>query len=95
MPRVRVPLELAAGKLIFAIQREWNAEAGGPGGAESEEVMHSAHALLKAARAGSLARVLAGATVSAYLGRSWVNAHPRVWPYAQVLECVALGPLDS
>ncbi|GAB3766671.1 hypothetical protein GCM10028796_26340 [Ramlibacter monticola] len=94
MPRVVVPLELAAAKLIVAIQREWNAEAGGPGGAESEEVMRSAHALRRAARAGTLAGVLGSASVSQYLGRSWVNSHPRVWPSVQVLECMALAPID-
>ena len=94
MPRVVVPLELAAAKLIVVIQREWNAEAGGPGGAESEEVMRSAHALLKAARAGSLHSVLGSASVAQYLGRTWVNSHPRVWPHVQVLECVALAPID-
>jgi hypothetical protein len=93
MLRPDASLEFAAEKLIFAIQREWAAEAGGPGAAESEEVVHSAHALRKAAREGSLGRLLGSGSVGQYLGRGWVNAHPRVWPYVQVLECVAMEPL--
>jgi hypothetical protein len=55
MPRARSSLEIAAGKLISAIQREWSAEAGELSASASEEVMHSSHALLAAAKGDSLA----------------------------------------
>lgn len=90
MPRVRDPLELAAGKLVSAIQREWGAEAGEPAAAASEEVMHSSHSLLQAAKQGSIAGVVGSGSVSAYLGEQWVRSHPRVWPHIQALEALAL-----
>jgi DNA-binding transcriptional LysR family regulator len=95
MPRTRAPLEIAAGKLISAIQREWSAEAGELSAPASEEVMHSSHTLLAAAKAGSLVSVVGSGTVSEYLGKEWVKAHPRVWPHIQVLESVALGETDA
>ena len=95
MPRARSSLEIAAGKLISAIQREWSAEAGELSASASEEVMHSSHALLAAAKGGSLASVVGAGTVSDYLGKEWVNAHPRVWPHIQILESVALGESDA
>ena len=91
MSRNRTPVEAAAGKLISAVQREWSAEAGDPASAASESVMNSSHALLQAAKAGSIAPVLGSGTVSDFLGKQWVQAHPNVWPHIQVLEALALG----
>jgi hypothetical protein len=91
MARRRAPLEVAAGKLISAIQREWGAGAGEESSGTSEEVMHTSHALLQAAKSGSLAGVLGTRTVVEFLGKQWVHAHPRVWPHIQVLEALALG----
>jgi hypothetical protein len=91
MTGIRTPLEIAAGKLISAIQREWSAEAGGPCAGASEQVMHASHGLLQAAKSGSLEPVLGSQSVSDFLGREWVQAHSRVWPHIQVLESVALG----
>jgi hypothetical protein len=95
MPRNRSPLEIAAGKLIVAIQKEWHAEAGEASSALTEKVMHSSHSLLSAAKAGSLASVVGSGSVSEFLGKQWVQAHPRVWPHIQVLEAVALGERDA
>lgn len=95
MPRTRAPLEIAAGKLISAIQREWSDEAGDLSAPASEEVMHSSHALLAAAKAGSLVSVIGSGTVSEYLGEEWVKAHPRIWPHIQVLQAVASGEADA
>ena len=64
----RTPLEASAGKLISAVQREWHAEAGEPSAAESEEVMHSCHGLLQAAKNGSLAAILGSKTIAQFLG---------------------------
>ena len=91
MPRARTPLELAVGKLTSAIQREWSAEVGEPSAALTEQVMHASHSLLQAAKAGSIASVVGSGSVSEFLGKQWVHAHPRVWPCIQVLEAVALG----
>lgn len=91
MPRNRSPLEVAAGNLISAIQREWQAEAGEPASVVSEGVMNSSHALLQAAKAGSIARAIGSGSVSEFLGKQWVQSHPRVWPHIQVLEAVAFG----
>jgi hypothetical protein len=88
MPRHRTPLEVAAGKLISAIQREWDAEVGTPESVVSEEVMHAAHSLLQAAKADSMASVIGTGSVSDFLGKPWVHAHPQVWPYIQMLESV-------
>ncbi|RSZ37250.1 MULTISPECIES: hypothetical protein [unclassified Variovorax] len=87
MTRSRTPLEAAAGKLIAAIQKEWGIEAGEPGSAESEKVMHAAHGLLQAAaKSGSIAGVIGSGSVSTFLGEQWVQAHPRVLPYIAALE---------
>ena len=95
MPRSRTPLELAAGKLISAIQREWGAEAGEPASAASEEVLHHSHDLLQAAKTGSIKAATGASTVVEFLGKAWVAAHPRVWPHIQVLESLELGAADA
>lgn len=91
MPRARTTLEVAAGRLISAIQREWGTEAGESSAEASEKVMHASHSLLQAAKAGSIAIVVGSGSVSEFLGKQWVHAHPKVWPYIQGLEAVALG----
>lgn len=89
------PLEQAVGKLISRIQREWIAESGEADSEQSEEVMDAAHRLLQAAKTDSLVALLGNRTVSVYLGSSWVSAHPKVWPYIQVVEAAALGQLNE
>jgi hypothetical protein len=91
MTRTRTPLELAAGKLIVAIQKEWGAELGEPGSAAPEEVMHASHDLLQAAKAGALVNLPGSASVSEFLGVQWLQAHPSVRPYVQALETAASG----
>lgn len=89
MPRDRTSLEKAAGKLISAIQREWTAELGEPQADASEAAMHASHSLLQAASAfGSIARVIGESSVSEFLGRGWVDAHPNVLPSIRALEFV-------
>jgi hypothetical protein len=92
MPRDRSPLEVAAGKLITAIQQEWHAELGETCATASEEVMHTAHLLLQAAKeCDSIASVIGNSSVSAFLGEQWVSEHPKVWPQIQALEAAASG----
>lgn len=54
MTKQRTPLERAAGKLILAVQQQWDAELGEPSADVSEEVMHNSHDLLSSAKDGSL-----------------------------------------
>jgi len=90
MPRDRTSLEKAAGKLISAIQREWTAELGDPQADASEAVMHASHSLLQAASAsGSISSVIGEGSLSGFLGRAWVDAHPNVLPSIHALESVA------
>lgn len=92
MPKQRTVLEASAGKLISAIQREWGADAGESTSDVSEQVMHSAHALLAAAaKSGSLEQVLAGRTINDYLGPLWVRRHPAVVPAIRALELAQRG----
>jgi len=86
MPKHRTPLEAAAGQLVLAIQKEWNAEIGEPTAARSEEVMDLSQTLLQAATTGSLANALASKSVSTFLGEQWVREHPAVLPYVEALE---------
>lgn len=87
MTRARTPIEAAAGKLIAAIQKEWDIEAGEPEAAASESVMHAAHDLLQAASEfGSIANAIGSGSVSTFLGAQWVEVHPRVLPYIAALE---------
>lgn len=87
----RSPVEIAAGKLISAVQREWHAEAGEASEPMSEEVMGACHDLLKAAKVGSLNKALGGKTVAQFLGEAWVASHPMVLPAIQALEASANG----
>jgi hypothetical protein len=91
MPRTRTPLETAAGKLVSAISKEWSLEAGETGAELTERVMHTSHSLLNAARQGSIAGVIGSGTVSAFLGKQWVESHPNVWPSIHELERVSLS----
>jgi len=92
MPRNRTPLEKAAGMLIAAIQKEWVEEMGGPTAAASERVMHASHLLLQAASAsGSVSSVVGTASVSDFLGQSWVDTHPSVLPFIRTLEETEAG----
>jgi len=95
MPRTRTPLEVAAGKLISAIQREWGAEAGDPASVASEQVMHASHELLQAAKVGSIESVIGSGSVSEFLGKQWVNAHPNVCPYIEALEDLSFRVKDA
>ena len=87
MPKQRTDLEKAAGALISAVQREWVVESGDAGAPVSEEVMHSCHSLLQAAKIeGGLRDKLGGTSVTDYLGRAWVRRHPSVLPAINLLE---------
>jgi hypothetical protein len=86
MPKHRGELEAATGRLISAIQREWNAEAGEELATESETVMHMSHGLLLAAKSQTLDAELGGRTVAQYLGEDWVRSHPDVVRVVQELQ---------
>jgi hypothetical protein len=80
MPKLRTEVEAVAGRLILAIQKEWHNELGEESASESEEIMHTSHYLLQAAKANTLTSLLGGRTIAQFLGSSWVGRHPRVIP---------------
>ena len=86
MSPARTPIEIAAGKLISAIQKEWTAELGEPCAAQSERAMNRAHDLLQAAKTGAVRECLNGQTVAQFLGQNWVMQHARVLPSITNLE---------
>lgn len=78
MKKQRTLLELAAGKLIVAVQQQWHLEAGEPGDAVSEQAMHKCHDLLSASKTETHEQLLRGGSVADFIGRAWVRAHPGV-----------------
>lgn len=86
--------EMAAGKLISAIQKEWNKESSEPEANFSEEVMYTAHNLLQARTADSARILLEGSTLRQYLGEVWISQHPDVLPAVERMEAV-LKPYAS
>jgi hypothetical protein len=89
MKSARSPIEVAAGQLILAIQKEWNARLGAPDSAAGEQVMSAAHDLLKAAKTGTLADVVGSSSISRFLGTDWIQAHPLIVTYVSALENAA------
>ncbi|WP_160153106.1 hypothetical protein [Microbulbifer sp. ALW1] len=86
MPREKSDSEKAAGKLISAIQKEWNEEAGTPQAEQSEGVMDLAHELLQARTGKAMEALLASRSISEYLGEFWVRRHPSVSSAVHSLE---------
>lgn len=89
MTRSGTPLEAAAGKLIAAIQKEWDAEIGETESGVSEKVMHEAHALLQAAsKFGSITNVIGSGSVSTYPGEPCLRpARSKLRLFAHLLTC--------
>lgn len=86
MPRNRTEIGMAAGMLIFSIQREWNREMGTEQGHISEQVMNLAHELPHAEAAGTIRSTLGSRSVTDYLGPLWGRRHPSVMPSIERLE---------
>ena len=78
MKKNKSQLEINAGKLISAIQKEWHNEAGEPESELSEEVMDKGHDLLQASKNNNISVVLNGMSVTQYLGDIWVHKHSSV-----------------
>ena len=78
MAKDKNKIEIAAGNLISAIQKEWNNEIGEPEAVTSEEIMNKGHDLLKGAKNNNLENVLKGMSVSQFLGDMWVQKHQSV-----------------
>ncbi|GLQ99395.1 hypothetical protein [Dyella mobilis] len=85
MPRDRSDLELAIGKLIVMVQREWQEECGDPEAKESLSVMYRCHDLLRAAKADELKDFLNGRSLAGYLGGLWLGTHPNVTPSVEAV----------
>ncbi len=90
MPRSRSEEELAAGKLISAIQKEWGKEQGERTADITEEVMDLAHDLLNARSSDRMLEILGSRSIGEYLGELWLVRHPSVLPAIEQLES-ALG----
>jgi len=78
MVKEKNKLEIAAGKLISAIQKEWNTELGEPEAEISEEIMNKGHDLLEGAKNNNLEGLLKGMSVTQFLGDLWVHKHQGV-----------------
>ena len=78
MKKPKSKLEVAAGKLISAIQKEWGAETGELVADQSEEVISKGHSLLCGSKNGNVEAVLDGRSVTQFLGDLWVHRHPNV-----------------
>ena len=68
MPKTRTEAEIAAGKLVSAVQKEWGSELGTSAAGTTEHVLSLAHDLLQATKAGNLNSALSSATVPQFLG---------------------------
>ncbi len=86
MPKKKTSIEIATGKLISAIQKEWGEELGESNVEASEDVMDRGHNLLQAAKNYEIIDVLGGLSVTQYLGEIWVRRHPSVKEYIAILE---------
>ena len=86
MARDRTESQIAAGKLISSIQKEWGLELGTPSADASERVMDLAHELLQAGSGQAMNAVLGELTLTQYLGDIWVARHPSVRPAIADLE---------
>ena len=86
MPRTKTPQQIAAGKLVSAIQKVQSFRSGTPQWHEADAVMNRAHSLHMASVLGTLSAELAGNTVAGYLGADWVACHPGVVLAAKQLE---------
>jgi hypothetical protein len=80
MPRKRTPTQVAAGKLVSAVQRVWTEQLGEVVAKQNEQVVHRAHELLAAVTRGDTMSLLESRSVIAFLGHAWVRAHPEVMP---------------
>ena len=86
MGKEKNKIEIAVGKLISVIQKEWNNEAGEPESEESEEIMDKGHDLLEGAKNNNIEGVLKGKSVSQFLGDIWVHKHQGVKESIRKLE---------
>src|ERR1700722_10173777 len=86
MPRKKTATDLAAGRMVLAIQKVWGSRLGTDKAAEAEAAMNRAHDLHQAARRGTLENLLGISTAADYVGRGWVECHPGVKQAAESLE---------
>lgn len=93
MTRSKSLIEVAAGHLISAIQKEWNEELGTEQAAKSESVMYLAHDLLNACKRNDLGKLLGSKSIEEFLGQNWVQVHPYVQPAIAALQDAREFPL--
>lgn len=86
MPKVKSDLEMATGKLISLIQREWGESTGESDSDFIQDLMDRAHDLLQAKNKVGMSEVLDGLTVKRYLGEVWLKERPAVSQQVELLE---------
>ncbi|MFT5176898.1 MAG: hypothetical protein ACI8W7_005098, partial [Gammaproteobacteria bacterium] len=85
MARTKSETRRLAGKLTSAVQKEWGVALGEDIAICTERVLHKSHDLL-CDSPSQLKKVLAGDSVSEYLGEKWLVSHPDVKPRIAALE---------
>jgi len=86
MKKNKSQLDIATGRLISAVQKEWGAELGESHAKFSENVLDAAHDLRQAGSPEAIKELLGNRDVSQFLGELWVRGHPSVKAAIQSLE---------
>ncbi|MCZ4303194.1 hypothetical protein O4G98_00460 [Zoogloeaceae bacterium G21618-S1] len=86
MTNKRTGAQMAAGKLISAIQKEWGNELGDAIAQSTEKVMDLAHELLQERTPERMRILLKNRTLTEYLGEHWVKHHPSTESAIAALE---------
>lgn len=86
MTKNKSQLDIATGRHISAVQKEWGAELGESHAEFSENVLDAAHDLRQAGSPEAIKELLGNRDVSQFLGELWVRRHPSVKAAIQSLE---------
>jgi len=92
MPRKKTATDIAAGRLVLAIQKIWGYRLGTDQAPAAEVAVNRAHDLHQAARGGKLEQLLGVGHTADYIGRDWVECHPGVKQAAEKLEAARTSP---
>jgi hypothetical protein len=88
MPRKRTPADIAAARLISAVQKVWTDYIGTDEGYIAEAVINRAHDIHQAIIAQRLPGTLAGRTLRQFLDEDWITFYPGVDEAVRDLESV-------
>jgi hypothetical protein len=76
MKRKRTSADIAAGRLISAVQKVWTEYTGTDEGYIAEAVMNRAHDIHQTIIAQRLPEILAGRTIRQFLDEDWITFYP-------------------